>query len=463
MQCIVHKYFPTTPVSYQFTNRTPEKRLTRSAFSWLQTQVANLANLRLKDDEANWLREHCPYLNEAYLAWLGELKLRPHEQVRLGFEPVRDEAGGRSEGEAAGSGGGGNNEEKEEVGDLTIHISGLWVETILYEIPLLALTSEAYFKFVDIDWSHDGQEEAAYQKGLQLFKAGCLVSEFGSRRRRDWKTHDLVLKGLKRASDELNKNNSGGGSGGETAVVGKLTSTSNVFLAKRHGIPSSGTVAHEWYMGIASIHDDYTRANELGLKYWVEHFGEGVLGIALTDTFGTPAFFKAFAKPVPTSGSNEEQKEGRGDNGGTTTRTYAQVFQGIRQDSGDPKDYIKLASDFYRSQNIPAKGKTIVFSDSLNVEKCIEYKHLAEQHAFTPTFGVGTFFTNDYHCLSNPEEKSKPLNIVIKLSMAGGRPSVKISDNVGKNTGDRETVERVKDELGYTENGDKGIDESRRW
>ena len=150
-----------------------------------------------------------------------------------------------------------------EHGDLQITVKGRWVETILYEIPLLALISEAYFKFCNTDWDYDEQEENAYRKGRTLFEQGCLVSEFGSRRRRDYHTQDLVVKGLVRASKQ----------GGTT---GKLTGTSNVHFAMKHDTTPVGTVAHEWYMGIAAITDNYENANELGLRYWMGCFGEGV-------------------------------------------------------------------------------------------------------------------------------------------------------------------------------------------
>jgi nicotinate phosphoribosyltransferase len=433
MQCAVLKFFSTVQVEYAFTNRTPGMRLNKKAFSWLEEQVTKLADITLSKDEHQFLQQTCPYLSQEYLQYLASFRMKPSEHVQLSFEPVDDS----------------------DSGDLNIKVKGLWLETILYEIPLLALTSEAYFRFVDTEWSHAGQEEAAHQKGIKLFKAGCLVSEFGSRRRRDSKTQDLVVAGLHRASQE-------------PGMPGKLTGTSNVFFAMKHNISPVGTVAHEWYMGIAALTDNYEQANELGLSYWLGCFGEGILGIALTDTFGTPAFFKAFALPVlstspASSGPNTPLPSSASHSIAQSTessRSYAQIFGGIRQDSGDPKDYIKLARDFYDSVGIKDK-KSIVFSDALNTEKCIEYKALAEDNGFSPSFGVGTFFTNDF--TNSKGEKSVPLNIVIKLSHCGGRPAIKISDNIGKNTGDKATVLDVKRRLGYEEKGWKEGDEKHRW
>ena len=105
-------------------------------------------------------------------------------------------------------------------------------------------------------------------------------------------------------------------------------------------------------------------------------------------------------------------------------KSYAQVFTGVRQDSGDPENFVKMMRKFYDEQGIHDK-KVIVFSDSLNIERCFEYKKVAEEAGFQPTFGVGTFLTNDFVQLQTGK-KSVPMNIVIKLSSADGRPAVKI-------------------------------------
>ncbi len=327
MQCAVLKYYKDVPVTYSFTNRTPEKKLSRTAFLWLTEQIRKLGNISLSTDELRFLREHCPYLAPAYLDFLQEFRLNPREQVAVTFHPVGEDTGAES-----------------DLGDIDIKISGAWVDTILYEIPILALTSEAYFKFMDTDWKYDGQQEKAFDKGMRFLEAGCVLSEFGTRRRRDYHTQALVFRGLVQASKEAEKR----------GFPGKLSGTSNVHLAMRFNIPPVGTVAHEWFMGIAAIMDNYTAASEEALCRWVSCFGEGVLGIALTDTFGTPEFLKAFSKPVRTLGelpaatrtksradsfmsAAEQEHEARHkEEDRLQPRTYAQVFTGVRQDSGDP-------------------------------------------------------------------------------------------------------------------------------
>jgi len=62
------------------------------------------------------------------------------------------------------------------------------------------------------------------------------------------------------------------------------------------------------------------------------------------------------------------------------------------------------------------------------------------------TFGIGTYLTNDFRTYSSGGiDKSKALNMVIKIASVNGAPCVKISDDLMKNTGDPATVRRVKE------------------
>lgn len=388
--------------------------------------MVELGNISLSTDELRFLKEKCPYFNQNYLEFLKDLRLDPRTQVVATFTPDAD----------TGS--------EDDVGEFHLDVKGLWIETILYEIPLLALTSEAYFRFMDRDWTYDGQEEKAFAKGMQLLEAGCVVSEFGSRRRRDYHTQALVFRGLIKAKKEAESR----------GLPGTISGTSNVHLAMRFNIPPIGTVAHEWFMGIAAITDNYETATVTALQYWIECFGVNTLGITLPDTFGTQSFLRSFAQPMPSSIATDQSKK----------MTFAEAYNGVRQDSGDPATFVQVMRDFYLSQTPPISPstKTIVFSDSLNIDSCLEYKRVAESAGFKATFGIGSYFTNDF-TFASTGGKSTPMNIVIKLSSADGRHAVKISDNRGKNTGDAAEVLRAKKAIGYVEAEWAGGDESNRW
>jgi len=134
-------------------------------------------------------------------------------------------------------------------------------------------------------------------------------------------------------------------------------------------------------MGIAAITQDYSTANLVGLEKWVSCFGAGVLGIALTDTFGTEQFLKCF----------KSERSGTG-------LTYAELYTGVRQDSGDPEGFVLMMKTFYtdleKETGRKTGRKTIVFSDSLNVDLCLGYRTYAEENGFATSFGVGTFLTS---------------------------------------------------------------------
>lgn len=71
------------------------------------------------------------------------------------------------------------------------------------------------------------------------------------------------------------------------------------------------------------------------------------------------------------------------------------MFVGVRQDSGNPEDFIKLMRKFYDSQGIK-ENKTIVFSDSLDVGLCLKYHKAGQEAGFAVSLGVGTFLTSEF-------------------------------------------------------------------
>jgi len=98
---------------------------------------------------------------------------------------------------------------------------------------------------------------------------------------------------------------------------------------------------------------------------------------------------------------------------------------------------------------IDPRDKSIIFSDSLDLEKALGLKKQCDKIGFKASFGIGTYLTNDFRTVSSGgKAKSKPLNMVIKIASVNGVPCVKISDDLSKNTGDPVIVHKVKEMFG---------------
>jgi nicotinate phosphoribosyltransferase len=100
--------------------------------------MTGLSSVALTPSEQAWLQSTCPYFTPEYLSYLSQYRFKP-EQVIINFVLSQDDL---------------------NRGALDLEIVGPWVETILWEVPLMSLLSEAYFTTDDIDWSYDGQEGA---------------------------------------------------------------------------------------------------------------------------------------------------------------------------------------------------------------------------------------------------------------------------------------------------------------
>jgi len=470
----VRKHFPDSPVSFRFTNRgAATMPFNRTAFTKIQEQVRLLAHLQLSDDEAAYLKTECPYLRPDFVQWLhDDFRLRPEEQVQLRFVPDSSVTQDRDDGE--------------EWGQLEVEAHGTWAETILYEVPLMAIISEVYFRTIDTQWDMTAQTTLAAEKAQRLVSAGCVFSDFGTRRRRSFATHDAVIQGLIDGAHRATEQDS-------SSSPGKLLGTSNVFFAKKYGLTPIGTMAHEWFMGCGAALG-YPRAAKQGhfntslraLQLWDELYSPPPHGsftpsspahdltVALTDTYSSAVFWDEFLygdAPAPTTISAEYELPAGVLAARQAGLEIVRRWRAIRQDSGDSKEYARQAIRRYREAGVDPSTKTIIYSDGLNVDKCIDLAQFSKELGIGAGFGVGTFFTNDFLRSpsapdaaadpkapipaertrpANEQAKSKALNIVIKLSSFNGRPTVKISDELSKNTGAKEEVAAVKARFGLT-------------
>lgn len=386
MQQAVLELFPKTEAEYWFTNRG-HQRFSAEYVEKLKIVIyENISRLKLTEDEYCWLSEHCPYLRPMYLEYLKNYRFKP-EELKICLTEDKD---------------------------LDIRIKGPWHSTILWEVVLMAAVSELYFITIEKDWK-EGSEGCTYESvlaaygekiheiGKALEEHNCFFSEFGTRRRRSFELQDIAVKNLSR--------------------IKTLTGTSNVYLAKKYGLRSIGTIGHEWIMGTSAL-VGLRHANRFAFENWVEVY-KGDLSIALTDTFGSEAFFKDMNLKL------------------------AKIYDGVRHDSGDPYDFIDAVIAYYRNLGIDPMKKVIVFSDALNADAAIKLKEYCEGK-INCSFGIGTNLTNN----SDFFRESPPLNIVIKLHSTNCIPVVKLSDSPEKETGEKDAL-RVANYVF----GRKGLDE----
>jgi nicotinate phosphoribosyltransferase len=239
------------------------------------------------------------------------------------------------------------------------------------------------------------KEKIDYSNQHQLY-----FSEFGTRRRFNYQVQHDVVK-------ELSTN------------AHFCTGTSNVHLAMLYNMKPIGTVAHEWIM-FHGANFGYKMANYKAFDAWTQVF-DGSLGIALTDTYGSNAFFK------------------------NLSLKHAKLFDGLRQDSGDEKEFVEKAIHRYKELGVNPLLKTIVFSNALTFPKFKEIADYCKGKIGMCAAGIGTNLTNDVGC--------KPANIVMKLmacrmnSKQEWLDCIKISDDQGKAMGVQSEIEKCYDDL----------------
>lgn len=274
---------------------------------------------------------------------------------------------------------------------LSIRTKGTWLNTSMYEIPILAIVNEVYFRMAyDYDTLLESFKKRADEK-FQMLKNGHwhagTFSEFGLRRRLSKEAQEYVIEKFSHLNDTLHS---------ASTFIG----TSNVYEAWRLGIKPMGTQAHEWTMCVGQGDHRHNPAysNHYAMKAWVTEY-QTENGTALTDTITTDCFLRDFDK------------------------AFAKLHTGVRHDSGDPYVWGEKMIAHYEKLGIDPKTKTLLFSDSLNFEKADAlFRHFHER--INVAFGIGTYLSNDTDC--------EPLNIVMKVIMCNGQDVAKISDVEGK-------------------------------
>ena len=361
MQVVLHQ-FPGAQAEYKFRCRNPGVNLAQFADE-IRTEVAHLCRLRFTPDELAYLRS-LRFIKSDFVDFLELFHLNANS---IQITPQPD-------------------------GQLDIRASGPWLHTILFEIPLLSIVNEVYFRHGQPVDEAEGLRRLDAK--IALLRApglgGIRLADYGGRRRHSRAWHERVITRLR---DEL-------GQGTDAQFVG----TSNVLLAQRLGVRPMGTMAHEYLQACQSIGPRLRDSQRFGFETWAREY-RGDLGIALSDVYGMSAFLRDF------------------------DLYFCKLFDGARHDSGDPFEWGERMLAHYQSMRVDPLTKTLIFSDGLTIPRVIElYQRFVGRAQLA--FGVGTNLTNDL----GPE----PLQIVMKMVRCNGQPVAKLSDTPGKGMCDDE-------------------------
>jgi nicotinate phosphoribosyltransferase len=355
MQVVLH-HFPGAQVEYRFKCRNPGVQLAPLVED-IRSEISHLCTLRFREPELQYLRG-LRFIKSDFVDFLGLF------QMNEKYVTVQPSAAGN--------------------GEIEIIVRGPWLHTILFEVPLLAIVNEIYFRKT--------QPQSDYVEGRRRLQAKIAlihedeslsdmrVADYGTRRRFSRSWQEEVIIGLR---DDLGANFAG---------------TSNVMLAMRHGLIPLGTMAHEYLQACQSLGPRLRDSQTFGFEVWAREY-RGDLGIALSDTYGMDAFFRDF------------------------DLYFCKLFDGARHDSGDPFEWGERLIGHYEALRIDPRTKTLIFSDSLNVPLAIKlYRRFSSRTRLA--FGIGTNLTNDLGFT--------PLQIVIKMVRCNGQPVAKLSDSPEK-------------------------------
>ncbi|TCV00664.1 nicotinate phosphoribosyltransferase [Paracandidimonas soli] len=350
MQVVLHQ-FPAAQVEYRYKCRTPGVNL-RPYLDEIREEIRHLCTLRFTEAELDYLGG-LRFIKSDFVDFLRLFHLQERSiSVTEGAEP----------------------------GEIAISVKGSWLHTILFEIPVLAIVNEVYFRNVcpEPAWE-EGRKRLQSKMQLVLDDpalADFRVADYGTRRRFSKKWHEEVVITMK------------------SQMGMHFAGTSNVWLAMKHGVTPLGTMAHEYLQACQALGPRLRDSQVFALEVWAKEY-RGDLGIALSDVYGMDAFLRDF------------------------DMYFCKLFDGARHDSGDPFVWGERLLAHYEKHRADPRTKTLVFSDGLTIPKAIE---LAKRFAgrCKVSFGIGTNLTNDLG--------HEPLQIVMKMVRCNGQPVAKVSD-----------------------------------
>ena len=380
----IFRHNPSTRVTFSLINRSKDVPLARLIDEGaLREQLDHIRTLRLTSGESTWLRGNTFYgkrfmFQPDFMDWLEGFRFPDYHLERHGDQ-------------------------------YELTFDGNWLESMMWEIPALAVIMELRARAVlrdmgrfELQVLYARAMTRVWQKVEQLRELpGLRIADFGTRRRHGFLWQDWCVQAMMEGLGD------------------KFTGTSNCLIAMRREVEAVGTNAHELPMvqaALAQSDTELAAAPYEVLRKWQEDYAGNLL-IVLPDTYGT----KTFLENAP---------------------DWISDWTGIRVDSGDPAAMGEHIINWWKQRGQNPAEKLMIFSDGLDTDE-ITRLHNQFSGRVGLGFGWGTLLTNDFYGLG-PEGRLDPFSLVCKVISADGRPTVKLSDNPSKAMGPEDEVARYK-------------------
>jgi len=364
---VIYKCYPNIITKWKHYTRTKNIDYT-PILKDLRQQIEMLEDLKLTNIEYDYLKNlrtsfDYRFYDKSFLQRVSNIRFNKNNITKLGVD---------------------------NTGNLELEFEGLWSDVTFLEIYLMLIVNDLYYKNKYKNNYKEAEDRVISKLKQSIEKVKIYgddtfkYADFGTRRAF---SPYILEETIKLQAKELPRN---------------FVGTSNVYLAMKYDLKPIGTMAHEMFMATQGSDIAVRNVQKQVLHDWLISW-EGLFGTLLTDTFSTLSFLN------------------------DSKLLYLKVADGFRHDSADPVRWGWLMYASLMKNGIDPKTKTMVFSDSLTIDKAIKLHSYFKDH-LKMSFGIGTSLTGDV----------EPINHVIKISESNGYPVAKLSDDYNKTLANEE-------------------------
>ena len=301
-QCVLHQ-FPRRKCPTASSAARPTSTC-RPSLMRINAEIDHLCSLYFKDDELEYLG-NLRFMKSDFIEVSESLSPQSAKYITVERDPSRPFG-------------------------IDICIKGPWLHTILFEIPVLAIVNEVYFRRTYPGLS-DAEGRRRSMPRLICFSMNLMlrisISPTTARA-------GIFSRQWQRAVIERLAN-----------LGSRLSGTSNVLLPRSLVSFRSARWRTNTFRPVRRLAPRLRDTQVFGFEQWAKEY-RGDLGIALSDVYGMKPFLEDF------------------------DMYFCKLFDGARHDSGDPFLWGEKMIEHWSRNKCDPRTKLLIFSDGLNIPAC---------------------------------------------------------------------------------------------